>query len=72
MDMFRRGRQTNTGAANPRAILTENDLSVIQRHFSQGKTYKKIAALFDVSTSCVKNVIYGKNWKNAKQEVITK
>lgn len=70
MDMFKWGRQTNIGTANPRAILNEDDLSVIQKHFSQGKTFKEIAALFDVSTSCIKNVIYGRNWKNAKQEIV--
>lgn len=65
---LRRNPKTNkrnqTGEANPRAKLDEDDVRYIRSIRQDGKTYRIIAILFGVSESLVKAIVDRKVWRH--------
>lgn len=63
-DMTTKGRAT-VGEANGQAKLTGRQVCQIRKLAADGKfSQRRLAGMFDVSRSCVKEIIRGKSWKH--------
>jgi len=51
------------GEGHGSAILTEQEVHAIRAFRAVGKRHKWIAAVFNVSVGCVRDVLYGATWK---------
>lgn len=70
-DMTAKGRRlgrhkNNTGTANPRAKLTENDVRDIRVLFAGGKLLREVAAIYSLSIPTVFAIRSGRNWLHVK------
>ena len=65
-DMVSKGRQKNmAGELSPRSILTKKQVLKIRRLAYESKmTYPEIAAMFNVSSSCINSVVSRSSWRD--------
>lgn len=66
-DMMKKGRYVNPhclGESHGGHKLSDVDVVNIRNLRRLGQTYKKIAELMHVSSSCVRDVLKGKNWRH--------
>ena len=59
----------NVGSDNPRAKLTEKYVTEIRILFAQGQPVKELAQQYEVSTSCIWNVVKIRSWKHVEQKI---
>jgi hypothetical protein len=64
LDSEHRSQHTR-GELNPRAKLTNKDITQIKRQRSLGIPVKKIALQFDVTPRCLYYLLEGKTWSNS-------
>jgi hypothetical protein len=67
-DMMSKGRSSNKnkalGSQNGKSKLAESDITDIRQQFSNGTPYRHIAKSYNVSVSCICDIIYRKTWKH--------
>jgi DNA invertase Pin-like site-specific DNA recombinase len=73
-DMIERGRDRTSFPCsdNPRSILKKDDIPTIIELFKNGMKYDEIAEKYKVSKSCIKSIIYGKNWRDLRIQKLEK
>lgn len=64
-DKFERGRAACVkGEANPRALVTEEQVREIRRRHAAGETQLALAAEFGVGKTTMGHIIHGRSWKD--------
>jgi hypothetical protein len=63
LQAYRRGRKTNSGEQNPRAILTKEKVILIREQLKTGKSRATVAREFNVSSGAIAGIKHGRTWK---------
>lgn len=56
----------NEGSNHGMAVLSTNDVKDILRKRKDGKKYKDLSKLYNVSISCIQSIVERRNWSNVK------